>query len=124
MLVGDAQQLGAVGRRLPRLFPQVHGLHHGHQHFPHPGLVHFLADDLFHLAQHPQPAGKPGKGFRGQLAHQAGTEHQPMADDDGIRGGFLDGGEQVLGGAVADVFVRWFQEAPFYGSVAVTSCVS
>jgi hypothetical protein len=54
----------AVGMNLPILFPatgflpEVSRLHHGHEQFLGSSPVHFLTDNLFHLADGGQPQGQ------------------------------------------------------------------
>src|SRR5690606_12589345 len=68
----------------------------GHRHLDRAGAVHFLAHHRFDLAQHAQPQRRPGVQAGGELADHAGLEHQLVADDLGVGGGFLFGAEVEL----------------------------
>jgi hypothetical protein len=101
----DAQQFGTVLLPAPGLLPQLAGLHHGHCQLLGTGGVHFLAHDGLDLAQHSQSHGHPGVEARGQLAHQAGPQHQAVADDFRIGGRFTVRGDQEL--AAAHGSISW-----------------
>ncbi len=98
MTILEAQQLRSVLFPAAGFLPQFGGLDGGHQHFQRTGAVHFLAHNLLRLAQYPQPHGQPGIQAGGDAPDQAGAQHQLVADDGGIAGGFLEGGDQILTG--------------------------
>jgi len=60
------------------------------------GAVHLLAHDVLDLAQHAQAQRRPGVDAGGELAQHAGLEHQLVADDLGVGGGFLAGAKVEL----------------------------
>ncbi len=93
----QAQQLGPVFGPAVRLLPQLGGLNRRHQDLQRPGPVHFLAHDVFDLAQHPQPQGQPAVDAGGDTPDQAGAQHQLVAEDLRLGGSFLGGGDRILG---------------------------
>jgi hypothetical protein len=95
----EAQQFRAVFRSAPGFFPQFEGLYCRHQQFDGPGAVHFLAHDVFDLAQHAQAHRHPGVDATRQATDQSGAQHQLVADDFGVGGSFLEGGDEELAGA-------------------------
>ena len=64
MAIMHAQQQGAVLVPAARLFPELGGLHGGHQQLERTGAVHFLAHHGFDLAQHAQAQRHPGEQAR------------------------------------------------------------
>ena len=110
LAVADLQQLAAEFLPASGFFPQLARLDRGHQHLDGAGAIHFLADDVLDLAQHAQAERRPGVQAGGELADHAGAQHQPMADDLGIAGGFLRGIQVELGQAHSAGFGR--QRAP------------
>src|SRR5690606_32106924 len=120
--VVDAQQFRPVLLPATGFDPEVGGLHHRHQDLLGAGLVHLLAHDVFHLAQHPEPQGQPGVEARRQFADHAGAEHQLVADHFGVRRGFLLGGDQESAGAhgsswACRVVAGYFMSRPVPGIV-------
>jgi hypothetical protein len=85
----EAQQLRPERVPAQRFAPQLGGLHHRHQHFLGAGAVHFLAHDGLDLAQHAHAEREPRVQPGGQLADQAGPQHQLVADDFRAGGHFL-----------------------------------
>ena len=98
MAVGDAQKLVAVKIPAPAFFPQIGGLHHGHQQLNRAGAVHFLAHNRFHFAQHAQAHRHPSVKPRGVGFDEPRTEHELMAGKHGFGGGFFEGGNEKLAG--------------------------
>ena len=94
--IPDPQQLRPVLLPAAGLLPELGGLNGGHEHLERARRVHFLANDVLDLAQHPHPEGEPGVETRREGPDEPGTQHQPMADDLRVRGRFLDGGEERL----------------------------
>ncbi|KAG0928608.1 hypothetical protein G6F31_017657 [Rhizopus arrhizus] len=95
----DLQQLRAELLPAPGLLPQFLRLDGRDLEFHGAGAVHFLADDAFNLAQHAQAQRRPGVQARCQLADHARTQHQPVAGQLGVAGGFLGGVQVELGEA-------------------------
>ena len=95
----QAQQFGTVLLPATRFLPQFCRLDTWHQHLEGTGGVHFLAHDPLNLAHHPKTHRQPRVQARGELADHAGTQHQLVADHDGIGRGFFLCGEQILTGA-------------------------
>ena len=86
------QQLGTVLRVAAGFLPQLGRHHHWRQQFQGTGAIHFLAHDRLDLPQHAQPQRQPGVDAGGELADHACTQHQPVADDFGVGGDFLERG--------------------------------
>ncbi len=97
MAVAQAQQLRAVLLPASGFLPQLGGLHDRHQQLQRAGAVHLLAHDVLHLAQHAQPERQPGVEPGGELADQAGTQHELMAHDLGVGRRLLQGGQREAG---------------------------
>ena len=95
--VAEAQQLGPVCGPAAGFLPQLGGLYRGHEDLERAGAVHFLADDVFHLAQHPQPHGQPAVDAGGHAANHAGAQHQLVAQELRLGGRFLGGVDRVFG---------------------------
>ena len=98
MAVLDAQQFGAHGVKAPGFLPELGRLHHGHGQFHRPSAVHFLAHDGFYLLYHAQAHGHVGIDPSCELLDHSGAHHELVADHLGIGGGFLEGGNEELGG--------------------------
>jgi len=92
----EAQQLRAVLLAATGLLPQLEGLDCRHQQLKGAGLVHLVADDVLDLAQHAQAKRHPGVNAGGRALDEAGAQHQFLADDLGVGGGFLESGEKEL----------------------------
>ena len=92
----DFQHLRAEHRPAPGLVPQLGGLHGGHQELDTAAPVHFLAHDVFHLAQHAQTERHPGIQAAGQFSDIAGAQHQLMAGQFRLGWGFFQGGDKKL----------------------------
>ena len=95
----QAQQFGTIFVPAPGLLPQFTGLHGGHQHLDGPGTVHFLTDDVFHLAQHAQAGRHDGIDATSQPFDDTGAQHEFMADDFSVSRSFLERGDEKPGGA-------------------------
>ena len=61
-------------------------------------------DDVFQLAQHLEAQRQPGIDPGGRLLDHACAQHQPVADDLGLRGVFLEDGQEVSGQAHEGTF--------------------
>ena len=92
----DFQHLRAEHFPAPGFLPQFGGLHGGHQQLDAAAPVHFLAHDVFHLAQHAQTERHPGIQAAGQLPDIAGAQHQLMAGQFRLGWGFFQGGDKKL----------------------------
>ena len=103
--VPDTQQLGAVLLPAAGFLPQLRRLHHRHTQFLGAGFVHFFPHYGLHLAQHPQSQWQPGVEAGGQLADQAGAQHQLVTDHLGVGRGFFLGGDKEVTGAHCGVRV-------------------
>ena len=93
----DFQHLRAEHVPAPGFLPQFGGDHGRHQQLDGAAPVHFLAHDVFHLAQHFQAQRHPAVKAAAQALDQAGAQHQLVADQFGFGGCFLEGGEKKLG---------------------------
>jgi hypothetical protein len=98
MAVLHAQELGPHLVEAAGLLPQLGGLDDGHQALDGAGGVHLLADDLLDLADDAKPHRHVVVYAGAQALDQAGAHHQFVADDLGIGGRFLEGGDEELGG--------------------------
>src|SRR4249919_2092869 len=96
LAVLDLEQLATELLPAPGLLPQFLRLDRRHQQFDRAGGVHFLAHRALDLAQHAQAQRAPRVQAGGELADHAGLEHQLVADDLGLGGGFLAGVEVEL----------------------------
>jgi hypothetical protein len=85
----EAQQFRAVLLPAAGFLPQFERLHGRHQQFQRAGIVHFLAHDVFDLAQHAQAERHPGVDAGGGALDVAGAQHQLLADDFGVAGASL-----------------------------------
>ena len=79
--VFKAQQLGAELLPAAGFFPQFTWLYRRHEHFGRTGSIHFFADDVFDLAQHPQAQRHPGVETGCEAADHTGPQHELVADD-------------------------------------------
>ncbi len=110
MPVANAQHLGTVSVVAAALAPQLGRLQRRHQHFLRARAVLLLPNDLLDLLEHSeaqrQPGVDPGRG----LAHQAGAQHQLVADDLGVGGALLEhrqeGSGPAHGGALYGAHLR------------------
>ncbi len=98
-----------VADRVPPagLLPDLSGVHDRHEHLLAADGVHLLADDLLDLA-HDAPAGRQVHvDAGGELAHEAGADHELVAH--GLRAGriLFDGGKQQLADAHGDSIRDW-----------------
>ena len=93
----DAQQLRPVLAPASRFLPQLRGLHHRHHQFQGAGAVHLLADDVLHLFQDSQAHGQPAVQPRRQAPDEPRAQHELMAHDLRLGGGFLHGVDRILG---------------------------
>ena len=85
MAVLQTQQLGTEVAPASGLLPQLGGLDGGHQDLLGAGRVHLLANDGFDLSQHAHAERQPRVETGREQADQARPEHQPVADDLGLR---------------------------------------
>ncbi len=99
LAVLDLQQLRAELLPAAGLLPQFLRLDGRDLELHGTGAVHFLAHDAFNLAQHAQAQRRPGVQARCQLADHARAQHQPVAGELGVAGGFLGGVQVELGEA-------------------------
>ncbi|MNT67030.1 hypothetical protein D3C72_2051430 [compost metagenome] len=99
MAVLEAQQLGTHAVEAVGFLPQAGRLHHRHHHLDGAGAVHFLAHDVLDLLQRTQAHRHPRVDTGGDLADEAGTQHQLLAHDIRVGGGFFLGGDEKLRGA-------------------------
>src|SRR5690606_189932 len=79
----------------PALDPQVRRLDGRHQDLQRAGAVLLLADDLADLVEHPLAERQPGKAAGSLLADHARPQHEPVRDDLGLPGVFLQDGQEV-----------------------------
>ncbi len=84
-----AQELRPVLGPPARLLPQLGGLKNGHDQLEGPGAVHFLANDPLHFPQRAQAHRQPAIQSVGESPDEAGPQHELVADDLGLGGGFL-----------------------------------
>ncbi|MNX69365.1 hypothetical protein D3C86_1005820 [compost metagenome] len=96
--VGQAAQLGTVVIPAAGLLPQLGGLHHRHGDFDGTSIVHLFANNVLDLFQYPQTGWQPGVHAGGQFTDHPGAQHQLVADDFSVGGGFLESGKQILAG--------------------------
>ena len=75
----EPQQFGPVRGPAARFLPELGGLYRRHEHFKRSGAVHLLANDLLHLAHHPQAHRQPAVNAGGDPSDQSGTQHQLVA---------------------------------------------
>ena len=95
----DAQHLRAVSVVAAALAPKVRGLQRRHQHFDRAGAVLLLAHDLLDLLEHTETEREPGVNPRRRLAHEAGPQHQLVADDLSVGRALLENRQKGLGPA-------------------------
>ena len=96
LAVLEAEHLVADGVPAAALLPELRRLQHRHEHLLAADGVHLLADDLLDLL-HDAPAGRQVHvDAGGELAHEAGADHELVAH--GLRAGriLFDGGKQQL----------------------------
>jgi hypothetical protein len=94
--VFEAQHVGAHLFPASGLLPKLGGLDHRHDELERACAVHLLADDRFDLAQRDEPEGHPRVQAAAELLDEARAQHQLLADDVGLGGRFLLGGEMEL----------------------------
>ena len=109
MTVFDAQQLGAHRFKAAGFLPEFGRLNDRHAHFDGTCPIHFLANNGFDLADHTQAHGHVVVNAGPQFFDQAGTHHQLVADDFCVGRGFLEGGNEELGGFHGLFFWVWRQ---------------
>src|SRR5258707_644664 len=63
------------------------------------GAVLLLADDLLDFLEHAKAERQPGVNPRRRLAHEAGPQHQLVADDLGVGGALLENRQKSFGPA-------------------------
>ena len=97
--VADAQHLRAVGVVAAAAAPQLGRLHGGHQQLLGADRVLLLAHHLCDAPQHAQARRQPGIDAGRGLAHQPGTEHQPVRGDLRLGRGLLQGRQEAAGQA-------------------------
>ena len=96
LAVLEAEHLAADGVEAAALLPDLCRLQDRHEHLLAADRVHLLADDLLDLLHH-APAGRQVHvDAGGELAHEAGADHQLVAD--GLRAGriLFHGGQKQL----------------------------
>jgi len=96
LAVLEAEHLAADGVPAAALLPDLRRLHDRHEHLLAADGVHLLADDLLDLL-HDAPAGRQVHvDAGGELAHEAGADHELVAH--GLRAGriLFDGGQEQL----------------------------
>ena len=80
MAVPEPQQLLSVMGPASRFLPEFRRLHGGEKDLLGAGAVHFLADDLFELPDHPVAQREVGIHPAGELPDHAGPQHELVAD--------------------------------------------
>ncbi len=96
LAVLETEHLAADGVPAAALLPELRRLQHRHEHLLAADRVHLLADDLLDLL-HDAPAGRQVHvDAGGELAHEAGADHELVAH--GLRAGriLFDGGQKQL----------------------------
>ena len=99
LAVLEAEHLAADGVPAAALLPDLRRLQHRHEHLLAADAVHLLTDDLRDLL-HDAPAGRQVHvDAGGELAHEAGADHELVAH--GLRAGgiLFDGGKKQLADA-------------------------
>src|SRR5881392_1007529 len=86
-----ARRLRSVLGPAARLLPQLRRLYHRHHQLQSTGPVHFLADDAFHLLQHPQSERQPAVQARRHAPDEPGPQHQLVTEHLRFRGGLFHG---------------------------------
>ncbi len=99
MAILEAQQFGTILLPAAGLLPQFGRLHGGHEQLNGAGAIHLFAHDALDLAHHAQTHWHPRIDAGGEASDHAGTQHQLVADDFRVGGGFLKGGDKKLTGA-------------------------
>ena len=79
------------------LLPDFRRLEGGHEQFERAGAVHFLADDLLHLAQRAQAERQEGIDAAGELADQPGAEQEFVGKDFRVSRSFAEGRNKCIG---------------------------
>ena len=79
------------------LTPQLPWHHHGGLAFQRPDGIHFLTDNILHLAEGPQSQGKIGEQAVAQLANEPRPQHQLVAGDNSLCRHFPQSGNQCIG---------------------------
>jgi hypothetical protein len=95
----DPQHLRPVGVVPPALAPEVGGLDRRHQHRQVPRARLFLVDDLLDVLQDLEAQRQPRIDPGARLLDHARTQHQPVAHDLRLGGGFLQNRQEVTGQA-------------------------
>ena len=88
----EAQKLLAVMLPAACFFPQVGGLHHGHEQFTKIGLFHFFAHDAADFFDDPQAKGQVDIQPRCKPTNHARPQQELVADHFRIGRGFLECG--------------------------------
>ena len=96
--VFDAQQFRAHLLEPAGFAPQLGRLDHRHQQLHRAGTIHLVANDRFDLAYHPKRNRHVGVDAGPEPLDVAATHHQLVAHDLGVRGGFLERGDEELTG--------------------------
>ncbi len=91
--VVDLEELRAELVPAARLLPQLRGHHVRHVDLHRPRTVHFLADDRLDLAQRDEAERHPRIDAGRDLLDHARAEHELLARDFRLGGGFLQRGE-------------------------------
>lgn len=84
MAILDPHHFIAISRPTAALLPKFRGLQNRHADLLSAGSVHFFADDLLDLANHPPAKRQKGIHAAGYLADHSGAIHELMADNLGL----------------------------------------
>src|SRR5574341_378919 len=95
----------------PRLLPDLGGVDDGHRDLLTADRVHLLADDRDHLVEHALAEREVDVDPRRQLAHEAGTEHETVAERLGVGRIFPERRDERLR-AAHGYFASFFLFAP------------
>ena len=89
-------QLEHLGDAVPaaRLLPDLGGMEHRHRDLLSADSVHLLADDRVDLVQHALAHRQIDVDAGGELAHEAGSHHQLVADRLGVGGDLPQRGDE------------------------------
>ena len=99
LAVLDAQHFLAIGVIAAAFLPEFGGLQRRHQELDGAGAVLLLADDGVHLVENALAERQPGIDALGLLLDHARTQHEPVRDDLGLLGVFLEDGQEEAGKA-------------------------
>ena len=106
--IHEPGQVAPVLAPAPGLHPQLGRLHHRHLDLLGAGSVEFLPHDRLHLAQGLQAHRQPRVDARRHAPDEAGAQHQLVAGDLRVGGGFAQGGKEQGAGSHAG----WFAVLP------------